>query len=62
MGSAILMLGEEPGKGEDASCLLQEDAAQKPAVCVSQLPWAGGGMGASGGQQGTQRQTVCTQH
>jgi hypothetical protein len=49
MGSAILKLGEGPGKEEGALGLLQKDAALKPAVCISYLPWAGGRMGAFGG-------------
>ena len=49
MGSVILTLGE----GEGALGLLQEDTAQKPAVCISCLLQAGGRMGASGGGEQT---------
>jgi hypothetical protein len=59
MGSAILML--EVGGGSFR--LLQEDTAQKPAVCVAYLSRARGKMGASGQggggwEQKMQRQTV----
>ena len=43
MGSAILTLRE----GEGIQALLQEDTAQKPAVCISRLPQAGRRMEAS---------------
>jgi hypothetical protein len=48
MDSAILTLGERPGKGQRALGLLQEDTAQKPVVCVSCLLRAGGRIGTSG--------------
>jgi hypothetical protein len=62
MGSAVLMLGEQPGKGEGALGLLQENEAQKQAVWALCLSGAGGRMGASGAGWGMQRQTICTQH
>jgi hypothetical protein len=46
MGSAILKLGEGPGKGEGALGLLQEDAAQKPVGWREDSSfWLGGGRG-----------------
>ena len=35
MGTAILTLKEQPGEGEGAPDLLQEDEAQKSTVCIS---------------------------
>ena len=62
-GSAILTArGVAREEEEGAQSLMQEDTAQKPAVSVSCLLQAGRRMGGSGEGQGTQRQTVCTQH
>jgi hypothetical protein len=62
IGSAILTLEERPGKGEGALGLLQEDTAQKPAVCISCLLQAGGRMGASGRDGAGNTEANCTQH
>jgi hypothetical protein len=46
--------------GRESSELLQEDAVQKPAVCISCLPQEGEGRAGGSLWWGMQRQTVCT--
>ena len=62
MGSAIVTLGEQPGKKEGALGLLQEDAAQKPTLCIWCLPWAGGKMRTSGGPPPARRRGKLSVH
>ena len=43
--------------------LLQEEAAQKPAVCIPCLPWGrGGGRGRMGASGGEHRGKLSVQH
>jgi hypothetical protein len=66
----ILIKCHSSARGRVGSAgLMQEDTAQKPAVCIScLLPGGRGGRGEAEEREdgslwwGTQRQTVCTQH